>query len=44
MRAADTNPYTPAYEINKSIDSFIIAKVLCSNSNLYKEGDLVLGQ
>ncbi|KAF5859746.1 hypothetical protein ETB97_002468 [Aspergillus alliaceus] len=44
MRPADKTSYIPAYELNKPIDSFGIAKVLRSNNATFKEGDLVIGQ
>ncbi|KAI9927428.1 hypothetical protein MW887_003041 [Aspergillus wentii] len=44
MRPATTGSYVPAYKINEPIDSFGIAKVIRSDSDSYKEGDMVIGQ
>ncbi|KNG84090.1 oxidoreductase, zinc-binding dehydrogenase family [Aspergillus nomiae NRRL 13137] len=44
MRPADTTSYIPAFELDKPIESFGIAKVLRSNNAAYKEGDIVIGQ
>ncbi|GES62321.1 oxidoreductase, zinc-binding dehydrogenase family [Aspergillus terreus] len=43
MRPAETKSYSPAFPLNKPIDSSSIAKVVRSNNANYKEGDLVIG-
>lgn len=43
MRPAEVKSYSPAFELNKAIESASIAKVLRSNNASYKEGDLVIG-
>ncbi|EAU34305.1 hypothetical protein ATEG_05236 [Aspergillus terreus NIH2624] len=43
MRPAETKSYSPAFPLNKPIDSASIAKVVRSNNANYKEGDLVIG-
>ncbi|KAL5362909.1 hypothetical protein BJX96DRAFT_154855 [Aspergillus floccosus] len=43
MRSAETKSYSPAFALNKPIDSASIAKVVRSNNTNYKEGDLVIG-
>lgn len=43
MRPAEVKSYSPAFDLNKPIESASIAKVLRSNTDSYKEGDLVIG-
>jgi NADPH-dependent curcumin reductase CurA len=43
MRPAEVKSYAPAFDLNKPIESASIAKVLRSNTDSYKEGDLVIG-
>ncbi|KAF3398430.1 hypothetical protein F1880_006108 [Penicillium rolfsii] len=43
MRPAEVKSYAPAFELNKPIESASIAKVIRSNTDSYKEGDLVIG-
>ncbi|EPS25542.1 NADP-dependent oxidoreductase RED1 [Penicillium oxalicum] len=43
MRSAETKSYAPAFELNKAIESASIAKVVRSNTDSFKEGDLVIG-
>ncbi|KAF7585312.1 hypothetical protein BBP40_011248 [Aspergillus hancockii] len=43
MRPAEVKSYSPAFTLDKPIDSSSIAKVLRSKNSNYKEGDLVIG-
>lgn len=43
MRPAEVKSYAPAFDLNKPIESASIAKVIRSNTDSYKEGDLVIG-
>ncbi|KAJ5359257.1 NADP-dependent oxidoreductase RED1 [Penicillium cataractarum] len=43
MRPAEVKSYSPAFDLNKPIESASIAKVLRSNTDSYKEGDLIIG-
>ncbi|KAI9042157.1 MDR family NADP-dependent oxidoreductase [Aspergillus affinis] len=43
MRDPATKSYSAAFELNKPIESATIAKVLRSNNDKYKEGDLIYG-
>ncbi|KAA8651518.1 hypothetical protein EYZ11_002728 [Aspergillus tanneri] len=43
MRSPEIKSYSPAYELNTPIPTAVIAKVLRSNNDKYKEGDTVLG-
>ncbi|CEO59109.1 Putative Oxidoreductase [Penicillium brasilianum] len=43
MRPAEVKSYAPAFDLNKPIESASIAKVIRSNTDAYKEGDLVIG-
>ncbi|KAL1955065.1 hypothetical protein VTO42DRAFT_9054 [Malbranchea cinnamomea] len=43
MRPENIKSYAPAYKLNEPINSRSIAKVLKSNSDRFKAGDLVLG-
>ncbi|OBT61006.1 hypothetical protein VE03_09727 [Pseudogymnoascus sp. 23342-1-I1] len=44
MRGAEIKSYSPPFELNKPVHSISIAKVLRSNSAIYSEGDLIIGQ
>jgi NADPH-dependent curcumin reductase CurA len=43
MRAANVKSYSPAYELGKPIASGAIGRVLKSDADAYKPGDLVVG-
>ncbi|KAE8350126.1 hypothetical protein BDV28DRAFT_139740 [Aspergillus coremiiformis] len=43
MRPAEKKSYSPAFALDKPIDSSTIAKVLRSNNPKYQQGDLVIG-
>ncbi|OOQ87773.1 Zinc-type alcohol dehydrogenase-like protein PB24D3.08c [Penicillium brasilianum] len=43
MRPAEVKSYAPAFDLNQPIESASIAKVIRSNTDAYKEGDLVIG-
>ncbi|KAL2871885.1 MDR family NADP-dependent oxidoreductase [Aspergillus lucknowensis] len=44
MRSPEVKSYSPAFALNKPIESATIAKVVRSNNASYKEGDLVIGR
>lgn len=43
MRPAGTKSYSPAFDLNKPIESAVVGKILRSNNANYKEGDLIIG-
>src|SRR5690606_16464946 len=43
MRDPKIKSYSPAFQLNKPIDSRNIAKILSSNNEKFKPGDLVTG-
>ncbi|PTU22902.1 hypothetical protein P175DRAFT_0499445 [Aspergillus ochraceoroseus IBT 24754] len=44
MRSAETKSYSPAFDLNKAIESASLAKVVRSNNDSYQEGDVVIGR
>ncbi|KAL2822309.1 hypothetical protein BDW59DRAFT_102572 [Aspergillus cavernicola] len=44
MRNSETKSYSPAFELNKPIESAVLAKVVRSNNASYKEGALIIGR
>ncbi|KAI9730394.1 MAG: hypothetical protein M1834_005904 [Cirrosporium novae-zelandiae] len=42
MRPAEVKSYSPPYELNGPINNSAVAKVLKSDSNKFKEGDLII--
>lgn len=43
-RMNDAKSYTPPFQINQPIEGGMVAKVITSNAEQFKEGDLVLGR
>lgn len=44
MRPVEQKSYSPPYQLNTPIDSFAIGKVLKSNTPVYQEGQLIIGE
>src|SRR5690554_7615307 len=42
-RMSDAKSYIPPFELNKPIQSGVVAKVIASKNDLFKEGDFVFG-
>jgi len=42
-RMSDAKSYIPSFELNKPIQSGVVAKVIASKNDLFKEGDFVFG-
>ncbi|KAL4785867.1 hypothetical protein BJX76DRAFT_149722 [Aspergillus varians] len=44
MRSAEVKSYSPPFLLNEPIESATIAKVVRSNNDSYKEGDIIIGR